>query len=90
MLASFKSCPREGASSQSRSDTGLSYQVSSHAPVRGHHLRVPTSSEAREVSSHAPVRGHRLANSFFHPTSGFKSCPREGASATIVVQILPT
>ena len=57
--------------------------VSSRAPVRGHHASCRWCKHVWTVSSRAPVRGHHalLSASSAHIWC-FKSCPREGASAT--------
>ena len=61
LTGSFKSCPREGASTLS-TVFSKGVRVSSHAPVRGHPHNLSLWVRRVElVSSHAPVRGH-LAN----------------------------
>ena len=57
------------------------HQVSSHAPGRGHPSFVLICIVISSVSSHAPGRGHpRRRSAPGSRSSGFKSCPREGAS----------
>ena len=56
------------------------FNVSSHAPVRGHRHGANTVDVVIVVSSHAPVRGHLWQNGDGAGIRSFKSCPREGAS----------
>ncbi len=59
--------------------------VSSHAPVRGHHIHIFREMGQLIVSSHAPVRGHRRHDKGLSAGhNGFKSCPREGASTCLL------
>ena len=83
--ASFKSCPREGASGL-RMGVVHGSIVSSHAPVRGHQLVSRIAATAKSVSSHAPVRGHLPRATAARPARSFKSCPREGASVNGIAE----
>ena len=74
-MASFKSCPREGASGLIHTKPRQNRIVSSHAPVRGHPKDAASRIRAVRVSSHAPVRGH--------PT------PRATSWASPVFQVMP-
>ena len=79
--SSFKSCPREGASSAILPELCPAGIVSSHAPVRGHLQFFHPTGSRRSCFKSCPREGASKANIRQRSwRTCFKSCPREGAS----------
>ena len=80
--ASFKSCPREGASF-ARGAGRDPYTRFKSCPREGASAGNVKILGSMTVSSHAPVRGHPSPKTPCCCPCCFKSCPREGASLVV-------